>query len=77
MDKNDDDDDDEMVPHWFRQLEQYGIEPATEETDGNNCHEEVLKAQMLPTPFKTIQNKFKNETFPLFSKLLDTVEICQ
>ena len=34
-----DDDYDEMVPHWFRQLEQHAIEPGTEELDVSNTHE--------------------------------------
>ena len=28
-----DDDNDETVPHWFRQLEQHGVESASEELD--------------------------------------------
>ena len=31
--ENVDDDNDEMVPHWFRQLEQQGVESAIEEFD--------------------------------------------
>lgn len=39
VNENVDDDYDETVPHWFRQLEQQGIESATEEFDASNTHE--------------------------------------
>ena len=39
VNENVDEDYDETVPHWFRQLEQYGIESATEELDASISHE--------------------------------------
>ena len=36
---NADDDNDEMVPYWFRQLDQHEIKSATEEFDTNNTQE--------------------------------------
>ena len=38
-----DDDNDETVPHWFRQLEQHGIESASEELDTSFSQEVKMK----------------------------------
>ena len=38
-----DDDNDETVPHWFRQLEQHGVESASEEFDTSVSQEVEIK----------------------------------
>lgn len=38
-----DDDNDETVPHWFRQLEQHGVESASEEFDASFSQEVIIK----------------------------------
>ena len=38
-----DDDNDETVPHWFRQLEQHGVESASEEFDTSFSQEVEIK----------------------------------
>ena len=47
-----DDDNDETVPHWFRQLEQHGVESASEEFDTSFSQEVKMKNH-----FNVINNK--------------------
>ena len=42
-----DDDNDETVPHWFRQLEQHGVESASEEFDTSFSQEVKIKKNHL------------------------------
>ena len=42
-----DDDNDETLPHWFRQLEQHGVESASEEFDTSVSQEVKIKNHLI------------------------------
>jgi len=42
-----DDDNDETVPHWFRQLEQHGVESASEEFDASFSQEVKINSHLI------------------------------
>ncbi|KAL9957912.1 hypothetical protein ACROYT_G034867 [Oculina patagonica] len=60
INENVDDDNDETVPHWFRQLEQHGVESATEELDASISHEVSGKLNNLKTGPKLLDLDLMN-----------------
>ena len=42
-----DEDNDETVPHWFRQLEQHGVESASEEFDASFSQEVKINSHFI------------------------------